>query len=424
MQAGQQAIERSADMEAIALLTHGLEVLERLPEGPERFQHELTLRCTLGLALVKVRGYAAQEVKTNYARAQTLSDLFKDSPQSFDVLSGLWMFYAISGMIPTALQLAEQSLQIACEEDAVQFIFARTLLGITLFHHGKLTVALDRFEEGIARYDSSLQREMCLRYGQDGGLMCLSFSAHLLWLLGYPEQALAVDHQAMNFAKIVSHPFSEATAIYFSAWHHVLQRDVQLAQARAELAIHLSREQEFPLWLAGATFMHGWALVQLGKKTEGIAQMELAIEGWSIIGTKIGLYYLMVVLAEAYGTVEKPEAGLSVLAKAAKVARDNDEHFYDAELHRIKGELLLQLPVPHKSQAEACFQEALKIARDQQAKSLELRAAMSLCRLWQNTDKRDLGLRELAAVYDWFTEGFDTPDLKDAKTLLDEYRTS
>lgn len=422
LQAAQRSLERSADTEAIELLTLGLQALETLPEEPERFQQELTLRCTLGIALVRIKGYAAQDVEQNYSRAQELCDQFKDLAPISKVVFGLWMFYGVSGAIPTALKLARQLVKMAHEGDTAQFIYAHALMGITLSHHGAMTTALEHFDEAIARYDQSQQRELCIQYGQDCGFACLLYSAHILWCLGYPERALRRERKALELVQNISHPFSEASFFYFSAWNHIYHRDIQTVLTRAEKAIHLSTEQGFPHWLAGAKVVHGWALVQNGAGEQGIVELEEGVARCSANGANLGLNYFLILLAESHGKVGKPDVGLGILAKASRLGCDNDEHFYDAELSRIKGELLLQQAVPDQYQAEVCFREAMRIARSQKAKSLELRAAMALYRLWQLGDKRDEGYQLLDDVYNWFTEGFDSPDLEDAKTLLGKNR--
>ncbi|MCB1781620.1 MAG: AAA family ATPase [Candidatus Competibacteraceae bacterium] len=418
LSAGQRAIDRSFDKEAVVLLKRGLESLAALPEGPERFQQELALRCNLGIALVRIKGYATEDVKHNYSRAKNLCDQLENFPLFFKIVFGLWMYYGISGVIPTALQLARQLVDRADEGDTAQFIYAHALMGITLFHQGKMTVALKYFDKAIAQYSQLQQPELCVQYGQDCGLACLLYSAHILWCLGYPEQAISRDRKAFELVENLSHPFSEASLFYFSAWNQVYHRDVQAVLVKAEKAIRLSTKHGFPYWLAEAKAVHGWALVQNGAGTEGTAELEEGIMELSATGAKLGLCYFLILLAEAYGKVGNPDAGLGVLVKASQLANDNDEHFHDAELFRIKGELLLQRAPPDVRQAEIHFQEALEIARCQQAKSLELRAAMALCRLWQSGNKRDQVYRLLSELYSRFTEGFDSPDLKEAKALL------
>jgi DNA-binding winged helix-turn-helix (wHTH) protein/predicted ATPase len=424
LKAGQRAIDRSADAEAVALLTQGLEALTALPKGAERSQQELALRCNLGIALVRMQGYAAQDVKQNYQRAQKLCDQFKNSPSFFKVVFGLWMYYGVSGAIPTALKLTRQLVNMAREWDPAQFIYAHALMGITLFHHGKMTDALQYFDAAIAQYGRPQQHELCVQYGQDCGFACLFYSAHILWCLGYPERALCRDRKAFEFAENLEHPFSEASVFYFGAWHRVYHRDLQTVLARAEKAIHLSTEHGFPYWMAEAKAVHGWALAQNGADVEGLAELEEGVLELSATGAQLGLCYFLVLLAEAHGKAGNVDAGLSVLARAARLSSDNDEHFHDAELFRVKGELLLQQATPDRPQAEACFQEALQIARSQQAKSLELRAAIALCRLWQSGDRQQEGYQVLGETYSWFSEGFDSPDLKDAQALLESANRS
>ena len=201
---------------------------------------------------------------------------------------------------------------------------------------------------------------------------------------------------------------------------HMLRRDVQAIQERAEAVIALSTDQGFPVWLAAGTFAKGWALAALGQSTEGIMQMRQGLAAWRTTGMSVAVPLWLVLLAEAYERAGKAEEGLTILAEALDVVDKNGERFYAAELYRLKGVLLLQQSVELQGKAEESLQQALDIARRQQAKSLELRAAMSLARLWQRqgecTEAREL----LAPVYGWFTEGFDTADLQEARALLQE----
>jgi predicted ATPase len=244
--------------------------------------------------------------------------------------------------------------------------------------------------------------------------------ALVLWLQGYPDQARERIHNAVTLSEELSHPFTRAFAAYQAASLHRFLHEKQQAQEQAEMVRTLEIEHGFGSFSAQSTMMQGWALVTQGHAAEGIAQLHEGLDAYRAKGTELTLPSLLTRLVEAYQIQGRIEEGLTVLAEALALVNKNEERFLEAELHRLKGELLLQQAVPDVSQAEVCFRQALAVARHQQAKSLELRAAMSLSRLWQRLGKRAEAHQLLAGIYDWFTEGFDTADLQEAKALLAE----
>jgi predicted ATPase len=260
--------------------------------------------------------------------------------------------------------------------------------------------------------------------------------AWTLWPLGYPDQALQRSHEALALAPDLPHPFSLASALHYAAMLHQFRREGQAVQERAEAAMVLSTEQGIPHYLALGTIWRGWALAEQDQVEEGIAQMRQGLTAWQAMGAELTLPTSLVLLAEAYGKVGKTEQGLTVLANALAQVEKTGERQYEAELYRLKGELVLaqskvqslkskvtdprSLTPDPQSEAEACFLKAIDIARKQQAKSLELRATTSLARLWQQQGKQHEAHLMLSEVYNWFTEGFDTKDLQEAKVLLEE----
>jgi len=239
-------------------------------------------------------------------------------------------------------------------------------------------------------------------------------------MLGYPDQALQGIYEVLDLAQELAHPFSLAMALVYAALLHQFRREVQAVQERAEALMTLSTEQGFPVWLAMGTVLRGWALMAQGEEAEGIAQMRQGLAAHQATGSELIRPYYLSLLAEAYGKVGQPEEGLTVLVEALATVDNTGERFWEAALHRRKGELLLIQQGQKVGEAEECFRKALDIARRQQAKSFELRAAMSLSRLWQHQGKQDEARQMLAEIYGWFTEGFDTADLKEAKILLEE----
>jgi predicted ATPase len=313
------------------------------------------------------------------------------------------------------------------------------MLGDTLFWLGELASARAHLEQGLALYNPQQHRSDVFLYGYDPGVFGLSYTALVLWFLGYPDQALKRNHEALALAQELSHPVSLASALVFAARLHQYRREVQLTQERAEAFVALSIERGFALWVVWGTLLQGWALVEQGEEEEGIAQIRQGLAAYQAMGAGLGRSDFLALLAEAYGKVGQAEEGLSVLTEALAVVDKTGEHFYEADLYRLRGELTLQRfqvlgsefhvtdsrsPMPDvQGEAEACFLKAIEIAQCQQAKSLELRAVMSLSRLWQSQGKKAEARQMLAEIYGWFTEGFDTKDLQEAQTLLAELAT-
>jgi len=426
--AGERALQRSANLEAISHLTKGLEVLKTLPDSPERLQHELDLQITLGQALAVTKGYAAPEVEHTYARARELCQQVGETPQLFQVLRGLWNFYLIRLELRTAQELGEQLLSLAQHVgDPALLLEAHYALGNTLNYLGEFASAQAHFAQGIALYDRQQHHAHAFRYGQDPGVMCRAYAGVTLWCLGYPDQALRWSHEALTLARELEHPFSLSYALFFAAMLHQLRRERQLTQERAEAVIALAAERGFGLWVAGGTIFRGWALTARspapvsgqGQSEEGMAQMQQGLAAWHATGAKVLQPYGLALLAETSEQMGQREAGLTLLAEALAVTNDTGEQRWEAELHRLNGELLLAGSAEHHVEAETCFRQALNVTRRQQAKSWELRAAMSLSRLWQQHGKRTEARALLLPIYGWFTEGFDTADLQEAKALLD-----
>ncbi|MDA2921126.1 tetratricopeptide repeat protein, partial [Desulfobacterota bacterium AH_259_B03_O07] len=415
--AGQRAIERSANVEAIGHLNKGLNLIKTQPESPERTQQELDLLITLGPALTATKGFAASEVEKTYALAMELCRKVEKTPQLFPVLWGQWAFYAARADHKTVRELSEQLLLLAQDQQGSGLLVeAHSAVGASLFWLGELIPARDHLEQGIALYGPRQHRSHAFIYGQDPGVFCLSYLARALWFLGYPDQALDRINETLSMAQELSHPFSLAFALYFATLIRQLRQEVQSVRELTEKVITLSSEQGFPQWLTYGTILQGWMLADKGQG-EGIAQVRQGMADWRTTGAEIGRPHHLGLLIETYLKVGEAEEGLTSIAEALAVVNKNGELYYEAELYRLKGELLLKLG---DAESEACFLKAIDIARRQGAKSLELRAVTSLSRLLQKQGKKDEARQMLSEIYDWFTEGFDTKDLLDAKTLLEE----
>jgi class 3 adenylate cyclase/predicted ATPase len=419
--AGQSAIQRSAHVEAISHLRQGLALLQTLPKTPERTQHEVNMHIALGASLTATKGYGTPEVEQTYLRAHHLCQHLEEPQQLFPALRGLWVHYAIRAELQTAYTLGAQLLTLAQQsQDSAMLVAAYRALGSTLYNLGRVAEAHTHFTQGIACYDPQQHRTSAFLYGEDAGVMCQSFAARTLCFLGYPEQGLARNAKAVTLAQQSAHPFSLSYALGHAAIVHQFRRELHAVQECAEAVISLAIEQGFPHWRAQGAILRGWTLAQQGQAQAGIEQIHQGLSAFRATGAETFRSYFLALLAEAHGTMGQPEAGLTVLTEALTFAETTGERWYESEIYRLKGELLLQQNSDNEAEAEHCFHRALEIAQSQQAKSFELRTATSLARLWQQQDKRKEAYDLLATVYGWFTEGFDTADLQDAKALIDE----
>jgi len=419
--AGQQAMQRSAYADAISRLTDAIHLLETLPETQERIHRQLALHTLLGPMLIATKGNAAPEVEKYYARALELCRLMGEPPQLFPLLFGLRSFYLVKGKLQAAHQLGEQLLGLAeSAQDTELLLETHLALGNTLFMLGEFIPAQANLDQGIILYNPHHHRSHAVPYGIDPGLLCLAFAARNLWMLGYADQALRRADDAMTLMQELSHPFSQAYGLIFAATLHQFLREEQATQKWAEAAIAVSAEKGFTAYEAIAIMFRAWALSERGQSEKGLAQMRQGLTSWEATGAELWRQYYLALLAEVYGTMGQPEHGLIVLAESLAVVDKNAERMWEAELYRLSGHLLLKQDHSNIAKARGCFQRAIETARSQRAKSLELRATMSLARLLAKQGHPDDARTMLADIYDWFTEGFDTADLKDAKSLLDE----
>ncbi|MBI3250070.1 MAG: hypothetical protein HYZ50_26545 [Deltaproteobacteria bacterium] len=396
-QAGQRAVVRSANVEAITHFTKGLELLRTLPDTSERAQQELTLQLAVGALLIVTKGWAASEVGEVYARARALCRQMGETPQLFPVLEGLSNFYQVRGELPTSRELAEELISLAqTVQDSALLVVAHGAMGSALLHMGEPAASLEHLEQGIALHNPQQHRSHAASLQ--------SLAAVNLWVLGYPDQALKRTYEALALAQELSLPFNLCFALAWTASLHQYRREGQLAQERAEAAMALASEQEFSLLLAAGTITRGWALADQGQEAEGIAQLRQGLDAYWAMRAEVVRPQFLALLAETQGKVGQVEEGFQVLEEATAVMRKTEQHHWEAELYRLKGELTLQqLPVAScqlsvtdprpltpnpQAEAEECFLQALGVARKQQAKSLELRAAMSLARLWQQQGKK------------------------------------
>jgi predicted ATPase len=422
--AGGRAMMKSAYVEAMAHLRKGLELLQTLPETAERAELELALQFDLAASLIVSKGWIAPEVEQAYSRALELCRQVGETPALIPVLQGLRRLYAVRGDrgdAQRARELGEQLLALAQRQhDTALLQEAHWGLGQTLFFLGELNPARTHLEQSSTFYTPRSLSSQVSRDAAGTQIACLFFTGRILWALGYPDQALEASNEALSLARKLSHPFTLAFAFWSMAQLNQYRREVQATLEWVEALIALSSEQGFPLWVEFGTPVRAWTLVMQGNTEEGIAQIRqiMTNKPAGITNAHWPVFYAL--LVEAYGAAGQTEEGLDMVAEALALVEKNGFRFYEAELHRLQGELLLKQAAPDSRQAETCLHCALDLARGQQAKSLELRAAMSLSRLWHQQGKKEEACYLLKEIYGWFSEGFDTPDLQEAEILLEE----
>ena len=323
----------------------------------------------------------------------------------------------------TARKLGEQLYQLAQRAAApTSRLEAHDALAGILTFLGEYPAARMHCEQGIALTDPTAQRALALRHGEAPGVMCLLHAALTLWCLGYPTQAVQRSQEAMALAQELAHPYSQVLVQHFATWLHHRRREALAVQAQGDALAALATAHGFPLWAAFGTYWQGWALAMQSQSETGLAQIYQGMEAVLATGNTLSRPFCLVLLAEAAEHVGQVAEGLRLLSEALTAFEASRRGDMFTEAYRLKGEFLLRQATPDTAQAEACFQQALAIARRQQAKSWELRAAMSLSRLWQQQGKQAEARELLTPIYGWFTEGFDTADLQDAKALLEELK--
>jgi predicted ATPase len=438
-QAGENATRRSAHSEAVSLFTKGLALLQMLPHAPERTQQEIRLHLALGAPLITLKGYASPEVEYSYSRARKLCQQMGETRYLFPSVLGLCGVRHNQAEFRKARVLAQQLLRLARNGgEPMRLLWAHVFSGTVLYLTGKFALAQKDFVEGIALYDARRHSPHASDVVQDPGVHCRCYLAEILWLQGYADQARQLCHQALSLARQLAHSHSKAVALSSAALLHNWLGEQQAARDLAEELITLTHEQGFPQWFAVGTFRQGWTLAKQGWAAEGVKQMRQGLAAFQATDAKQWLPFFFCELAWAYGRVGRPDEGLTLLAEAQAMMENTGERLYEVELYRLKGTLTLQTKTGHRqvtnkskpsqdksqatpeAEAEACFWKAIEIAQRQSAKSLELRAVLSLSRLWQQRGKREEARQMLAELYGWFSEGFDTADLQEAKALLAE----
>ncbi|MGE0825689.1 MAG: AAA family ATPase [Candidatus Binatia bacterium] len=437
--AAENAVHKHAYPETIALLTRGLALLQYLPDTSARWRQEFALHMRLSPVLMATKGYAAPEVEATLTKTLALSRQIGDDRHLLQVLLALSGFYMTRGELEKARACEEQCLEIGTKrQSAGALLWSHYLLGATLIWLGEFGAARTHLEEATAVYCCQPPDPSTFRGVDDPGVGCHLDVGLVLWFLGYPDQALRKSRDALALAHQLAYPMSLASALHFTGVLHELRGEGEIVQERAEALMALVTEHgTSPHRLGGGRILYGWALAEQGDSENGLAQIYHGLTIWESTGSGTLRPYALAVLAEVYQKMGQSEKGLAAVKDALALVNTNAERWYEAELYRLRGELTLQpqfkaqsskckvaaprsLRPDAQGEAEACFLKAIEVAQRQQAKSLELRATISLARLKQAQGNKQQARTILAEVYNWFTEGFDTADLKEARALLDE----
>jgi class 3 adenylate cyclase/predicted ATPase len=422
--AGRKATARSAYKEAASYFEQALDALKRLPESRQTLEQAINIRVDLGPILIAMKGFIAPEVEQVYTEAREMCGRLGDAPQLFPVLFGLARMHDVRGELKIGNHLGKQLLSLAerAREPAL-LLEAHHELWANMSMLGELISARTHLDQGFVLYDTEKHRHHAFLYGgHDPGVCCLYHAAQVLWLLGYPDQALRKSQDSLSLARELSHASSTATALSFAVWLDHQRGESDVMREHVDETITIATEHGFPRWLPYGNFLQGWFLVEEKDERVGIAQMVKVFTSERAIVAQGRFEALCATLmAMAYRRIGQTAEGLNLITDALTRAHQTECRYYEAELYRLKGELLLE-SVADEREAETCFQSALHVARGQSAKSLELRAAMSLSRLWYDQGKKAEARQLLGEIYGWFTEGFDTADLKAAKALLEELK--
>jgi predicted ATPase/DNA-binding winged helix-turn-helix (wHTH) protein len=425
-QAGEHALRQHAYREAADHATRALDSVRTLPDSRERTQQELSLQVVLGSALTATQGYAAPEVARTYARAWELCTQVGETPQLLPVMLGVGRFYVVRGEFQTARAVGTHLLTMAeATRDAAMLLAAHTALGIVSLYAGDFEVALDHLERGIELYGSDEHgptRSTAYRLVPPG-VTCTIHAAWTLWMLGYPDRAAARTREALALARSLDHPFGVSYACHLAAGFHLWRREQQTAQELEDEALAHDTEHGFALLLTTGLIQRGWLLAEGGQSEAGLAQMREGLARHREVGAALLVPAALALVAEVLRKLGRPAEGLSAVTEGLMAAQQSGQHYWEAELHRLAGVLTLQAGPPATGDAESYLLQAIEIARRQRAKSLELRAAASLSRLWADKENVKEAHALLSGVYAWFTEGFDTADLSEARSLLEELET-
>jgi predicted ATPase len=425
--AGQRDLEQAANQEAIAHFSRGLELLKKLPESPERDRQELEMQLGLAPASMAIKGWAASEVEQACRRARDLSEKLGDGQGLSVALWCLWTNYFLRGQMDKALETSAAVFQMSEQVNQQMLrVIACHAVGYTHHFRGEFIQAQALAEEGLALFDLEAEKKIVQSFQFSSTVAIRMFMAGSLWMLGYPDRAPVQVDEALLLAEELNHTPSKAYAFAAGCFYYHYSREVKWIQTTSEKLIKISQDENFLLWFPVAMIYHGWALALQDKVEEGLAEIQEGLALFGTTGSAVTFPQAMVMLAEVFLKAGQFENALNALEEGMQEAVNRNEHHMEPELYRLKAEILLQqMSTIHKdsdlgvlNQVETCFLRAIHLANGQSARMLELLATMGLCRLWQQQEKQVEAFRLLSEIYDWFTEGFGTPELQDAKKLL------
>jgi predicted ATPase len=427
--AGQRSLERSALVEAAAQLTRALDQIETLPATPALRREQIKLQVALITPIIHIKGYAAPETKAAAERArllieqaEALGEPAEDPLLLFSVLYGFWVANYVAFNGDAMRNFAGQFLALAEKQGAtVPLMIGHRLVGTSLLVTGAIAESRAHFDQGIALYDPRAHRPLATRFGQDHRVSVLPFRSLALWLLGYPESALADSDQALRDAREIGQAATLMFALLIaSLYTHVPCGNFAIASAELDELDALADEKGTLFWKVGGIPVRGCVFALTGKASDAVHVLTSGITAFRSTGATVWMPFFLSCLARAHSDLGKFDDAWRCIGEAMTAIETTKERWCEAEVNRMAGDIALMAAEPDAAKAEAYFDRALALAREQQAKSWELRAAMSMARLWRDQGKRDEARDLLAPVYSWFTEGFDTLDLKEAKALLDE----
>jgi predicted ATPase len=417
--AAEHALARSAHREAVESLQKALGLLRGLPESAERRQQELATEATFAPALMAIHGWGSHEAQSAYLRAKELSEQLEDPLHVPSVLVGLATVFEVRGDYRRSEVLLKEYLNGANEQRPAELLVeSHDLLACSLFHQGAFARSIEYAKQAVTLYEPECRYPFLASAGANPAVSADTWAALSLWFLGYPDQALKKAREALKRAE--DHVYSLALAQAQAAVVHQLRRDSDMAWAFAEAAIGVATRGGFPYWVAVGNVVRGWALAMQGHAREGIAEIQKGMDGCRAASVEMDRPYHLALLAEAYSRGAQPQEALSVLDEALGMVRNTRTFYYEAELLHLRGIVLKEEGNRSFQDVETHFQQALEVARSQNARSLELRAAVSLARLRRDHGERRKAKQLLAEVYGRFTEGFDTPDMAEAQAILRE----
>jgi predicted ATPase len=426
--AGRRSLERSALSEAVEQLTRALAQIAALPATPELRAEEISLQVAVITPLIHVKGYAAPETKAAVdrahdliQRAEALGEAPDDPLSLFSVLNAAWLANYAAGSGDAICALSRQFLTLAQKRGGtVPLMFGHRLVGTSLLYIGELTQARAHLDRAIELYDPDAHRPLATRFGQDVRMASLLRRSQALWFLGYPDAALADSQNSVNDARQIGHAATVFFALFGGYWTQQIRGNYLAASAFADELTCLAEEKGAFFWKTMGMMVRGHLFASTGKPADAVVMITDGLAAFRSTGARLGIPETLTNLANAHSELGQGVDGVRCIREALTIIETTKERWCEAEISRMAGEIALLSPEQDGAKAEGYFKRSLEVSRQQQAKSWELRASMSMARLWRDQGKRGQARELLAPVYGWFTEGFDTLDLKQAKALLDE----